>query len=147
QNDTACAACGNNTTVDRNCDWNDTDCASLADYYCCVAGDACSNNTLLLDYINCGIELDSCTLTDVCNYDNATATSGIDDDDDEDGNICTVEYSACQNNTACAACHNNATMDGTCDRNATDCAGVADYYCCVTGDGCSANTLLVDYIS
>ena len=50
---------------------------------------------------------------------------------------------------ACATCMAGAKLDGSCDRDAADCAGVAGFYCCVVdGDEeCSANPLLLDFVS
>lgn len=54
---------------------------------------------------------------------------------------------ACQADETCRECFEGATVDGSCDTDATSCSGIADYYCCVAGQACSDNVLAVAYIS
>ncbi|CAM9259003.1 unnamed protein product [Ectocarpus fasciculatus] len=214
--DETCGACYGGATLDGSCDGPATDCVDLANYYCCVAGDDCSDNPLAIGYINCLIEnqLDDepCVLTDACAYtgdDDAAERSGDDDegmfgegpeaasDDDRDdidrgvgelfswsptssptssptgshggggrgggrggggrgrggddggGAMCLTQEAICIADSACAACMAGATRDGSCDATVPDCAGVADYYCCLAGDvrDCSDNALLLDLIN
>lgn len=63
------------------------------------------------------------------------------------GNLCFVQEMACVADETCEACMAGARMDGSCDRDAADCGGVADFYCCVAGEDCSDNALLLDYVS
>lgn len=60
---------------------------------------------------------------------------------------CTPQQMACMSDETCAACMTGATLDGSCVDDAVDCAGVASYYCCVAGEGCSDNALLLDFVS
>lgn len=63
--------------------------------------------------------------------------------------MCLTQQAICMADSACAGCMAGATRDGSCDATVPDCAGVADYYCCLAGDaqGCSDNALLLDLIS
>lgn len=53
-----------------------------------------------------------------------------------------------QADETCAACFAGANLDGTCESStATDCRGAVDYYCCVAGDACSDNPVLLNWLS
>lgn len=68
----------------------------------------------------------------------------------KEGNLCFVQEMACMADAICEACVAGATLDGSCDRDASDCAGVADFYCCVAADAgeeCGTNALLLEYVS
>lgn len=56
--------------------------------------------------------------------------------------------SAPQADETCAACFTAAIGDETCALDyANNCGGYADYFCCVVGDSCSDNVLLLSYLS
>lgn len=65
----------------------------------------------------------------------------------EEGGLCFVQEMACIADETCEACMVGATLDGSCDRDVVDCAGVAGFYCCVAGEECGDNALLLDYVS
>lgn len=44
-------------------------------------------------------------------------------------------------------CYHGATNDESCDKSAAGCAGIASSFCCIVGEQCSANVLVVTYIS
>lgn len=120
---------------------------------------------------------ESCAVTDLCPAFSTDAPpllppgtgTGISDDDDappasgttsspsdgsgqrggggEEADLCLIRETACVADETCEACMAGARLDGSCDRNATDCAGVAAFYCCVAGEGCSDNALLLDFVS
>jgi len=52
QDDGTCLTCLREATLDGTCDTTTTTCAGLADYYCCVAGESCSENPLAAAYIS-----------------------------------------------------------------------------------------------
>ncbi|CAM9311348.1 unnamed protein product [Ectocarpus sp. 4 AP-2014] len=166
QDDESCRACLDIASTNERCDIIHTDCSGLTDYFCCVIGGmgSCRNNHLLLDYVNCGIGWSSCTLTDLCDYtpevadddvsddytpelvdDYVYASTEIDDnDDDDDADKCNAEVQACVTDPDCFTC---VQSEAVCDSSATaTCSGVMDYFCCVFGDSCSENALVVAYI-
>ncbi|CBN77538.1 hypothetical protein Esi_0004_0114 [Ectocarpus siliculosus] len=146
--DSACMACLNGVAVDETCDTgNMTDCADMADYLCCIVGDACSDNEYLVDYVNCAAEIESCTLTDFCDH-----TTSTDSDDDVDGGgggdddatemvtSCADEIATCAQDADCLSCMMAPSVnDGSesCENMVTadtPCSGVENMLCCLYGD-------------
>lgn len=101
-------------------------------------------------------------MTDLCDYTPEVADDDVSDDDtselvgddvsgeiddnDDDDNTeqCNAEVQACVADPDCLSCMQN---EAVCDSSATaTCSGVMDYLCCVFGDSCSENALVVAYI-
>jgi len=61
---------------------------------------------------------------------------------------CSPEALACAMNTTCASCVQNLDEDddGQCDNFTATCSQFADRFCCIYGDSCSENDLIVDFI-
>lgn len=65
----------------------------------------------------------------------------------EKGSHCVIQEMTCAADETCEACMAGARMDGSCDRDVATCEDAADFYCCVAGDDCSNNVLLLDLVS
>lgn len=64
-----------------------------------------------------------------------------------DSDTCDFQQTACMSDDTCAACMAGARLDGSCVADAASCAGLSDYFCCLAGQGCSDNALLLDFLS
>lgn len=89
--------------------------------------------------------------TDLCDYTPELVDDDVNDeiddndsDDDDNGEQCNAEVQACVTDPDCLSCVQN---EAVCDSSAAaTCSGVMDYLCCVYGDSCSDNALVVAYI-
>lgn len=70
-------------------------------------------------------------------------------DDDVMMERCASEYTACTGDIDCSACYDDMVANESCSEieDVTTCAGVADHFCCLAGEACGDNDLLVALVS
>ncbi|CAN0051313.1 unnamed protein product, partial [Ectocarpus fasciculatus] len=147
--DTDCSDCVSNAEF---CSYDVDTCSDLIDEYCCIYGESCSSNALLVAHTDCIVSADGCTVdNDLCDLtdDNGDETCGeytggcpsSDTGPALDDVVC---YGACDEDTCCVwndscydfpetDCPSGTTYDetqqcnGTCD--ATDAACCAASTC------------------